>query len=247
MASRSWSSPALVLALSPFGESNREASVLTEERGLIRAAVFGGPKSRLRAAAAPYHSGRMWLYSDPVKGTTKITDFDVEKWRERIGESLAKTWCASLCAEVVLRSRGSVGWRLVNGFLDGINLSDESACEPALVRFLWRVISEAGLRVDIGACARCGKAAAAKDALWYIPGEDGCACAECAGNGERDFPLSAESRFYLFAAESPNMKASRALPISPSDLGALRDFLFFLVEKMLGGKLKTVQSAAGLI
>ncbi len=246
MASRSWSSPALVLSLSAFGEANREASVLTEDRGLIKAAVFGGPKSRLRAAAAPYHSGRMWFYSDPVKKTTKITDFDVQNWREGIRESLAKTWSASLCAEVVLRSHGSASWRLVNGFLDGINLSDESACEPALIRFLWRVIAAAGLRVDIETCARCGKVADG-GMLWYIPVEDGCACEECTAQAEMTFPLSAESRFYLAAAESANMRASRALPLSAQSLSALRDFLFFLAEKMLGGKLKTVRSAAGLI
>ena len=144
------------MSLSAFGEANREAAVLTEERGLVRAAVFGGPKSRLRAAASPYHFGRMWFYTDPVKKTTKVTDFDVQKWREGIRESLVKTWCAALCAEVVLRSQGITDWRLVNGFLDGINLSADNACEPALIRFLWRVIAAAGLRVDVEACARCG-------------------------------------------------------------------------------------------
>ena len=244
---RTWSSPALVLRLSGFGEANREAAVLTEERGLIRAAVFGGPKSRLRAAVSPYHSGRMWFYTDPVKKTTKVTDFDVQKWREGLRESLVKTWCASLCAEVVLRSQGIADWRLVNGFLDGVNLSSEEACEPALARFLWRIIFGAGLRVDIENCARCGKAAGGGDTLWYIPAEDGCACGECASQSERAFELSAEARFYLIAAERADMKASRALPLSVAALSALRDFLFFLTEKMIGGKLKTVASSAGLI
>ena len=221
--------------------------MLTEERGLVRAAVFGGPKSRLRSGVSPYHSGRMWLYTDPVKKTTKVTDFDVQKWREGIRESLVKTWCAALCAEVVLRSQGTADWRLVNGFLDGINLSKEEACEPALIRFLWRAIAAAGLRVDIETCARCGRAAGAGGALWYIPFEDGCACGECAAQSERVFPLSSEARLYLIAAESANMKAARAIQLSAAALGPLRDFLFFLTEKMIGGKLKTVESSAGLI
>ena len=235
-----------MLSASAFGEANREVAALTEERGLVRAAVFGGPKSRLRAAAAPYNSGRMWFYTDPVKKTTKVTDFDVQKWREGIRESLVKTWCAALCAEVVLRSQGVADWRLVNDFLDGINLSVDNACEPALIRFLWRVIAAAGLRVDIENCARCGQAAGAGDTLWYIPFEDGCACGECASKNERTFELSAESRLYLLAAESPNMKAARALALSAAALGALRGFLFFLTEKMIGGKLRTVQMAAAL-
>ena len=235
-----------MLSASVFGEGNREAAVLTEEKGLVRAVVFGGPKSRLRAAVSPYHSGRMWFYTDPVKKTAKVTDFDVEKWREGIRESLVKTWCAALCAEVVLRSQGVANWRLVNGFLDGVNLSEDEACAPALIRFLWRVIAGAGLRVDIENCARCGREAGAGESLWYMPSEDGCACGECAARNERFFELSAESRLYLAAAEKADMRASRALPLSAAALSALRDFLLFLTEKMIGGKLKTVASGAAL-
>ncbi|MBO8449926.1 MAG: DNA repair protein RecO [Spirochaetes bacterium] len=250
MASRSWTSPAVVLQLASFGENHREASVFTPDKGLVKAAVFGGAKSRMRAAVNPFHAGQMWFYTDPVKKSTKITDFDVKKWRENIRGSLLKTWCASLCAEIVIRSKGAGDWNLVNGFLDGIHQTDERACRPAVLRFLWRMLSAAGFRVDIAHCARCGgQFSSGEDGrtVWYVPREDGCLCRACTAAAEKQFPLSAESRFYLQAAESCEPKISRALPLLPEDYGQLRDFLFFLTERMLGGKLKTVESGAGIL
>lgn len=250
MASRSWSSQSTVLTLSPFGENHREASVLTEDRGLIKAAVFGGAKSKLRSTVAPYHSGRMWFYSDPVKKTNKITDFDVNTWREHIRENLVKTWCAALCTEIVLRSQGVCDWILVNGFFDGINASGEAGCKTAVIRFLWRTVCAAGLRVDIEKCARCGadySGSRQNNVLWYVPGEDGCVCADCSGAEERFLPLSDEGRRYLHAVESREPNVSRSMPLSPHAYTQLRDFLFFVTAGMLGGKLKTVDAGAGVL
>ncbi|MDR2484736.1 MAG: recombination protein O N-terminal domain-containing protein, partial [Treponema sp.] len=52
---RSFTYSALVLRVRPVGESNREAWFLTPEEGVLKAAVFGGPKSKLRAHIAPFH------------------------------------------------------------------------------------------------------------------------------------------------------------------------------------------------
>ncbi len=251
MASRSWSSQAIVLNLTPFGENHREASVLTRERGLVKAAVFGGAKSRLRSAVAPYHSGQMWFYSDPVKKTNKITDFDVKQWRENIRENLVRTWCASLCTEIVLRSQGGMSdWILVNGFFDGINISGEDECKKAVLRFLWRTAVISGFRINIETCSRCGTSYGTEHSnsvLWYEPQEDGCLCSACAGKHERIFPLSAEGRFYLQAVETCKPGISRSLDLSAQTYIQLRDFLFFITARMLGGKVKTIESGAGIL
>ena len=46
----------MVLQLASFGENHREASVFTPDKGLVKAAVFGGAKSRMRAAVNPFHA-----------------------------------------------------------------------------------------------------------------------------------------------------------------------------------------------
>ncbi|MDR1256680.1 MAG: recombination protein O N-terminal domain-containing protein, partial [Spirochaetaceae bacterium] len=72
--------PALVLRVRPCGESNREAFFLTAETGVTRAYVYGGAKSRLRAAVSPFQSGDLYLYRDPARDSGKVTDFDVRRW-----------------------------------------------------------------------------------------------------------------------------------------------------------------------
>ncbi|MDR1970606.1 MAG: recombination protein O N-terminal domain-containing protein, partial [Treponema sp.] len=89
---------ALVLRARPSGESNREITFLTAEEGLIRATVFGGPKSKLRAHTAPYHRGKLWIYRDPAKTFMKVTDFDVQVWRPGIRELYERTMAASAVA-----------------------------------------------------------------------------------------------------------------------------------------------------
>ncbi|MDR2078214.1 MAG: recombination protein O N-terminal domain-containing protein, partial [Treponema sp.] len=51
---------AIILRVRPSGESNRETWALTAEEGILRATVFGGPKSKLRSHVEPYHRGTLW-------------------------------------------------------------------------------------------------------------------------------------------------------------------------------------------
>ena len=274
MANRSWSTDALVLSLSAFGEGHREAHLLTQDRGLIRAAVFGGAKSKLRALVSPFQTGKVWLYTDPVKKSSRITDFDVVAWRPGIREELVRSWCASFCAEVVTRSHGVADWRLVNAYLDGIAVSGEDECRRGTLRFVWRTLEAAGLCPDLSACARCGDALFSEEPLapqtaetvplddadpsingqkgenevvYYSPVDDALLCGRCAQAGERRFPLSVGSLRYLRAIGSERPDAVRRLRVSPREYAELRGFLFFLVSRMVDGTLKTLEAGDGIL
>ncbi|MDR1286997.1 MAG: recombination protein O N-terminal domain-containing protein, partial [Treponema sp.] len=106
---RSFIYSALVLRVRSSGESNREAFFLTAEEGLVRATVFGGPKSKLRAHVAPFHRGTLWVYHDPVRDSRKVSDFDVQLWRPGIRESYERTMAASSLAETILAAYGGGG------------------------------------------------------------------------------------------------------------------------------------------
>ncbi len=251
MANRSWSTQALVLSLSSFGEGHREALLLTEENGLLRAAVFGGAKSKLRAMVSPYQSGTIWLYSDPIKKSNKITDFDVLSYRQGIRENIVRTWSAALCTEIVTRSHGIAPWRLVNAFLDGISISGEDECRRGVLRFLWRLLLSAGINPDISFCTRCASPSGSeKDenrVLYYSPHEDACLCASCSRVEERRFPLSVEARNYLTAIENESPSEVRSLQLLETDYADLRQFLYFLITRMIDGPLKTLESGKGIL
>lgn len=253
MANRSWTTDALILSLSTWGEGNREALFLTPEGSLQRASVFGGAKSRLRAQVGPWQTGKLWLYTDPVKKSTKITDIDVKAWRQGIRESLVRTWCASLCVEIVSKSHGSADWRVVNAFLDGISVSDDDECRRGLIRFLWRYLLGSGLNPDTARCGRCGADADRtlgdpfRSVLFYSPHEDGFLCPDCARREERLFPLSPPALLYLDAVERLSPSETRSLPLEREPYGELRSLLFFLLSRAMGGPLKTLETGEGIL
>jgi DNA repair protein RecO (recombination protein O) len=142
---------ALILRVRPSGEANREAWILTAEEGLVRATVFGGPKSKLRAHVAPYHRGKLWIYRDPVRDSRKITDFDVHSWKPGIRESYERSSAAAAIAETILEAYGGGGpWEeafgLADASLGALESADTSGCERAFIYFLWNWAGILGIR-----------------------------------------------------------------------------------------------------
>jgi DNA repair protein RecO (recombination protein O) len=146
---------ALVLRVRPSGEANRDAWILTAEEGLVRATVFGGPKSKLRASVAPYHRGRLWIYRDPVRDSRKITDFDVQSWKPGIRESYERSSAAAAIAETILAAYGGGGsWEetfgLADASLGALESADPKGCERIFIYFLWNWAGILGIRPAIG-------------------------------------------------------------------------------------------------
>jgi DNA repair protein RecO (recombination protein O) len=213
---------ALILRARPSGESNREVTLLTAEEGLIRATVFGGPKSRLRAHAAPYHQGTVWLYRDPAKDFFKVTDFDVQSWRPGIREDYDRTMAAFAVAETILASHGGGAERgpalaLAGDTLDALEGADRDACRRVVVQFLWNWADILGCRPDLRRCASCGKVFPETESavtLWYSRREAQAVCPSCSGLDEdirglagpalaaEFLPAGPGARRWLLAAES---------------------------------------------
>jgi DNA repair protein RecO (recombination protein O) len=182
---RNFTYTALVLLVRPSGESNREVTFLTAEEGLIRATVFGGPKSKLRAHAALYHGGKLWIYRDPVKSFMKVTDFDVQVWRPGLRELYERTMAASAVADTVLTTQGGGGgWEealsLTGSALDALDEADEAACRRVVIRFLWKWAEILGQRPDIDRCASCACEAKGDGLLWYSLRDGTAVCPSCA-------------------------------------------------------------------
>jgi len=145
---------ALVLRNRPSGESNSEVFLLTGEEGIIRATVFGGPKSKLRAHSSPYNSGQVWVYRDKAKDYAKLSDFDVQSWRAGLRELYERTMAASAVAETILSSHGGGGdWKealkIAVETLDALENANEDLCGRLLVHFMWRWAGFIGIQPDI--------------------------------------------------------------------------------------------------
>lgn len=160
---RNYSSEALVLSLSSLGENNSLVTLLTRDRGIVKACLYGGPKSKLKSLCAQFHSGKVWIYETPEKNQNKITDFEVTKYHNSFSENLFKSYAALLASELVIKTECAGGgdnilncWNLINGFFDGLELCNEEQGKTGLIRFLWRFVHLSGLMPDTEECESCG-------------------------------------------------------------------------------------------
>ena len=186
---------ALVLRCRPSGESNSEVTFLTSEEGVMKATVFGGPKSKLRAHSAQYNSGQAWIYHDPVKDYRKLSDFDVHSWRPGLRELYDRTMTAGGIAETILSTHGGGGdWgiamKLAMETLDALDNANEELCPRLLVHFLWRWAGFLGIRPQIDCCSSCGNALVDSQ-FWFSSRENTVLCGNCVsgeGYGESSVP-----------------------------------------------------------
>ena len=173
-------------------ESNSEIYLLTAEEGIIRATVFGGPKSKLRSHSAPYNSGQVWIYRDPAKDYAKLSDFDVHSWRPGLRELYERTMAAAGTAGTILSSHGGGGdWasalHLAASTLDALENANEELCSRLLLQFLWRWAEFLGIQPHLDCCTSCGKTPA-DSPLWFSAHENSVLCGNCV-HGSSSVPL----------------------------------------------------------
>ena len=230
--SRSFTYTALTLRVKASGESNREVWFLTAEEGLIRATVFGGPKSRLRAQAAPFHEGKLWVYHNPVRDSRKVTDFDVHSYRAGIRELYERAMTAAAVAETILASSGGGGnWQdalnLAGNVLDALEDAEAAACPQIALYFLWHWVEILGVKPEISACASCGAVLPDQDLsgacevkgdglIWYSAGKETLLCGKCMGDERSDRQADSGASFSIGPAAINRLKAIESIP--PEDL-----------------------------
>ena len=166
---------------------------MTAETGLVCATVFGGPKSKLRSCASPFHSGQAWIYQNPAKDSRKLVDFDVRTWRPGLRELYERAMSADAAAETVLASHGGGGnWggalEIAEGALDALAEADAEGCARITLHFFWQWLNFLGLGPELDRCSQCGKPVPAAGMLRHSPREGGLVCDACRA-GEREAGL----------------------------------------------------------
>lgn len=265
---RNFQKEALILSVKNSGENNRLVSFLTKEDGILSAILYGGPKSRLRSLVSPFNFGQIYLYNDEAKHSSKITDFDAKKYHLSFRESLFKTWAANLAVEVVIQTQcaGSPQecYTMLNGFLDGLDLLDESQGQTGLIRFLWRFIGLLGVQPDTNCCHHCRQpffsGNLTENTIQYKSGgaiyshsENGFICSNCqalvmdTADKAAFSELSSKSVVYLQATSVCEPSVSRNMKLLPEEISNLKNFVFSILESAVGSKIKTLHSGIGIL
>jgi DNA repair protein RecO (recombination protein O) len=251
---------------SPGG--SRILTLMTAEAGLVDVFVFGGPKSKLRSLASPYASGRAFVYLDPVKDFSKLSDFEVRESYPGLRDELGKLWAAGLVAELLIKTSGGGGdfpvvLELSRDCLEALDKAKKP--DYALLLFLWRFVSLIGLGPDPGSCLHCSSSLAG-GASYYAAAE-GFLCPNCArraeealamqaydGTGDssseprgtRPIALSAGALRWLERSEGLGFAEALRAEVDPSSLEALKALAFGLARRAAEVPLAFFTLGAGL-
>lgn len=262
---RSFSTDAVVLSSRILGEDNRIVTFLSPDRGVFDAILYGGRKSKLRSMVSPFHSGKGWFYNDESRHSIKVTDFDPVSFRPSLRENLYKTYAASFASELVIKTQGtpepeelSKLWILVNGFLDGLDLSSDEDAHLGTLRFIWRYLEFLGMQPDASECAVCGHSfiKAETDFLpqtdynmleYYEEVHHGFLCHECAAGLQNLQPMTQEGMHYLAALSTLSASEVRKLPVHAETYQKMHDLLYNLIVTETGLKFRTLEAGKGIL
>ena len=226
---RSYSTNAIVLNLKPSGENNSTVTLLTPDKGIMYATLYGGPKSKMKSLVAQWHSGKIWLYDNPEKKQTKISDIEVVNYHPSFGQNLFKMFAASLAAEIAIKTKCSGSpeqcFKLVHGLFDGMELCDEEQSRLGLIRFLWRYLALMGVQPEADS-----DEAFAPEAVSYYNGS-----------------LSSQAVGYLSSISKLEPSKVRQLSVSKDTYCELKDFVFYLISSNIGTELNTIKTGIGIL
>jgi DNA repair protein RecO (recombination protein O) len=250
--SRHSSFQAIVLKADRFGEMHKRVRMLSDDRGLVEAIAYGGysQKGKLRGVTDFLCAGTCYLYTDPVKESSKITDFDVSEYFEGVKQHLTRFYTASLWAEVIISSyaggeRSELLHRELLRFLRELEQSSETRAELVSIQFVWRYLGFLGIRPDLESCGNCGRTVREREPIRYSQVDGAFVCAECGSEKQRALPGHAAR--YLLTTQ--RMRPDRALELSLDDTGrrSTKNVLYALLEHSLERELKTLRAGRGIL
>lgn len=255
---RSFQTQAVVISLKPSGENNSTVTLLTKEHGIIYATLYGGPKSRMKSLVAQWNSGTVYLYDNPEKKQTKISDFDVKNYHASFSQNLFKTYAASLAVELAVKTKCAGSplqcWTLTSGFLDGLEIANEEQGRVGLIRFLWRFLELMGVQPACHCCGSCGtsfldSSFAPESQSYYNSIENNFICSTCGTTEKRElmFPVKLSALRYLAGVSYLTPGEVRKLQIDRQDYLQLRAIVFFLIENAVESKLNSIETGVGIL
>lgn len=242
---RSVSTQAIVIRRERLGEFHKSLTLLTEDRGLVRATAYGAYKahSPLRLGSEPFTYSVARLYNNPVKQSFKVTELEIRETFGSLTENLSRLTAASLWAEVALRSfgAGETSDRLFHLFLDALRVLDaaDERVEPYVtIQFLWRFLGLAGYQPDIESCGRCGASLESAPAT-YSASENAFLCGSCEKPGRDSLPPGALK--YLAASGPLSLERAAGITLEPEGLRGLCRTLPLAAQAILEGELVTLR------
>lgn len=241
---------AIVLRNYRIGEHHKGVVLFARGEGLITAIAHGAYKGRLKVGTGLFSRGLFYLYTDPVKQSTKVSDVEPRQEYGGLHHSLDRYFAACLWAEILLSSFGGGEvasdedpriYELVSESLALLDGADSRGVHILSAQFTWRFVTALGLRPDVSLCADTGANLDKEDAAYYSR-SDGQIHSGSAPS-DRELDLRPGTRGYLRYTESRPLEEALGVAITDGTLGNLRRFLRALLSDTVDAELRTLKVA----
>jgi DNA repair protein RecO (recombination protein O) len=250
--------PALVLRVSDFGESDRIVTLLTEHHGKVQALARGAKNSRRRFGAALGMFGCGEAVLRERRDLWLLQELHSHRGFLRLGQELGRFGHASYACELCQHlcpphAPEPAVFQLLLALLDRLDrlpLSERPAVEP-LRTFELRILSAVGLGLSLRSCATCGSEVAANAYVPFDVPRGGVHCPDTCFGGPTPTELGLifsglsgglpEAVRVALIALSESSLQEPPTAISSSVLAACRDVLLAALRHHLGRDLRAVE------
>jgi len=177
---------ALVLRRLDYSETSQVLAVLTREHGQQRLIAKGVKRATKKGgghAIDLLELGEVVFSLRPDKDGALAV---LTEWRQRdtfpaLRSDLAKCYAGQYAAEVTaqLTEAHDPHAGLFDGLLAFLHALETEDAAAALVKYLWLLLKEIGLRPDLGRCVNCGQPVGGRGPLYFSSREGGAICRDC--------------------------------------------------------------------
>lgn len=153
----------IVLQTYPYSDTSKILRLMTLEHGPRSAIARGAlrPKSRFGGLIEPFAEGFATLYLKEGRELLTLSDFDLLRERQRLGDDLARFAGASVLAEMVMRlapeHRDERLFEALRRGLDELLDASRGVAEATALRAIWRLVAVLGFAPDLSRCVLCGR------------------------------------------------------------------------------------------
>lgn len=192
---------AIVLRSRDYNENDKLLTLLTEERGLVFAYVFGARKikSRLAPMCAMLSYGEFVLFEN--KGQYSVDSAESERLFFGIRQDLEKLAYASyfceLCIGIIPAEESAED--TLRLLLNTLHMLENEKMPFSVLKgiFELRIMSTAGYAPNLVACSNCGHYD--KNMFWFNLSQGSITCMDCKPDGDIQYDMSMSKAVFLAA------------------------------------------------
>ena len=199
----------VVLKTYPYSDTSKILRLMTRDHG-PRSAIAKGARrsgSKFGGLIEPFAEGYATLYLKENRDLHTLSDFDLIRERQRLGQDLPRYAGASVVCEMVMRlapaHRDDRLFKVLVSGLDALLDADRDDVEGVALRQVWRVVAALGFAPDLRRCVGCGRDVGEGEEARFDFAEGGLRCTACGAQGARLSPDEVATLRRLAHGEGP--------------------------------------------